>query len=180
MYTQQFDQGLLYQGDILKDIPFIVLPDSNIQLPNIENTQVSDDSSRPFFGQDNDVCVAIRYKAMGMIISQNCDIDNKNYILVTPIFPIELRYTNSRNHLISLRKQKVKYEIHLPPINSLMIESFVDLQVINTVKKEFVKIQNRVAVLSDYGRSVLTEHLRDYFGRVEIKPYVEPSPESSG
>jgi hypothetical protein len=60
-----------------------------------------------------------------------------------------------------------------------MEESFVDLQIINPIKREHLIKENRIAVLSDYGRSVLAEHLRDFYGRVEIKPYVEIPQEGS-
>jgi len=171
MYTQSYDPNLLYQGDVLKNIPFVLLPNSDLSVSTLDRQFELDNLTKDFFGVKPKVVPSEFYSTTGMIISQNCDIDNRNFILCAPIFPISLRYPQNNQHVIQLKKQRVNYEMYLES-NPEFNESFVDLQLISAVKQTIIKKENRIAVLSVYGKSVLQQHLRDFLGRIETKDYI--------
>ncbi len=179
MYDQNYDHSILFQGDIIKDIKFNILPNSEIRMCNIENPP-SEDYSKQIFMNDFQINHSIYYTNIGMVLSQNCDIDHRKFILLAPVFTIASRYVRQNSHISSLRGHKICYEIHLQPTQNLP-ESFVDLQVIIPYNKSRINLQDRIAVLSMFGRGLVQQQLRDYFGRLEAPTYIEPSlPQTSG
>ncbi|HLL61240.1 MAG TPA: hypothetical protein VK338_05965 [Candidatus Nitrosocosmicus sp.] len=176
MYEDTYDATLLFQGDIIDNIEFYLYPFNSIQ--DCETQKPSEEPHKEIFKKDYSIKHAITYTNIGIILSQNCDIDNRKFILLAPVFPVSKRYPNNNNHLIDLRKHRINYEIHLPHIKNLP-ESFADLQLIVPYYKEKINLANRIAVLSIYGRSLLQQHLRDFFGRVEISLYIQTEQGSS-
>lgn len=166
MYGQEFDENLLYQGDVVKDLPFPVCPEQEVAIAPGE-VDISQESTNNFFKGDPQLITALKYSRTGMIISQNCDIENREFILISPVFEINEKYSDD-DHIISLKGQKVKYELYLPSTTNFN-ESFVDLQLISVIKKEKIDKTKRILVLSDYGQALLQQHLRNYLGRMEVK-----------
>lgn len=95
----------LSQGDIISDIPFYVMKDD---------------------GQ------IYKYKAWGMILSMSCSIDNKNKIIIAPVFPEDNFFLDKT----SLRSNKIFDYFYIPDISAGGI--FADFSSICTYDKNVI------------------------------------------
>ena len=151
-YSPNPDNENFYQGDILRDYPIAILPDKRFPEIVYEDDEYSG-------------TVMIRAKISStniIIISQTCDIKNREFVAVCPVFPIERL---EANQLEQLKKGKINYRFWLPPIDGVLHESYADFVIINAIKRESLDINQRLASLSERYRSHLTERIHQYFCR---------------
>jgi hypothetical protein len=147
----------LWQGDILENFPFFVFDNFN---------NLADNDSIP--GK-------VRLSKV-IILSQTCDIQERESIMIAPIYEINIAETPS-GLLSDLRSRKRNYLFYLPKLEmrnetsfeneTIINESFVDFQTIYYVKKDTIQNYkpNRVACMSDWGRHHLASALSIFFGR---------------
>lgn len=136
-----------YQGDILQDIPFLI----------VENYNNPEDG---IYTKDFKI----------MLLSQSCDIQRRKYIIIAPVITIqELERTgeSNSNQIRALREQKINYWFYLPEDGSANIlpESYVEFTKITHIPRDLLDKNKRVKCLSDLGRHWLGFKLGNFFGR---------------
>lgn len=146
MYSDLDKRNPFFQGDILQDTPFFVIPKGF-------------DKSKRATIQNLDV----------VILTQTCDIERRDFVIIGRVVRLqELVETGvSQNLIESLCKRsptRPKYLFYLPPDRSFE-ESYIDFTQITYTPKNILKKRNRVKSLSDLGRHWLAYQLSDYFGR---------------
>lgn len=146
MYSSFSPTRIFYQGDILKDTLFFI------------HKHI-----------DGDKYSLIVKRITIMILSQTCDIQNRNFINIAPIISLsELKKTKTVNNdqIRSLQRQKTKYWFYLPEDQGDGFpESYVELTKITYISKRLLEKRNRIKSLSSLGRHWLTYKLNDFFGR---------------
>lgn len=111
---------------------------------------------------DGDSAVAYLTKRPVLVLSQNCDLENKDFIQVAPIYPADpedLEGLKSGNELYSA----FYLESHQPDFP----ESFADLERIQAVHKSYIKRPDggKHFRLSPTQIRLLQRHITRYFGR---------------
>lgn len=156
-YTNSLkDTEILYQGDGLRDLLFVNLPDPKIG------------------------------ELSAMVISNTCDTYPGNVrffhpnVVYSPIFSLakyrEKLLSNGiepnrvQSHLVSIRKQRITSIFYLPEGPSLVNESIIFFDRINSCDSEFVfkkKISDcRIFTLSQYGHYLFVLKLSIHFSRI--------------
>jgi hypothetical protein len=110
--------GLL-QGDVLRDIPVITLPESLLIYRNGKSTSPENDFLNKYTSGPESVVVN-SYKTNVLIISHTCDIQRREFISFVPVFPLH-RISNP-SHKKLLKEKKIKYYIGsiYPPMVKLL------------------------------------------------------------
>ena len=96
---------VLSQGDIISKVPFSYFDDNGEQC---------------FFVSD------------AMVISTSCNIDNKNRILLTPVFPISVFEGNA----LDLKKNVIFDYMYIP--DDIMKNKYVDFECMGTYSKDLI------------------------------------------
>lgn len=152
------NEQVIFQGDGLKNLPIVDLPNTTIKHHN---------------------CI---------IFSNTCDIDTSNdrffpsSICYAPILKLSNYETLIRqksqkttlqidNHIQDIRKQRITQILYLPPNAGLNYESIVFLDKINSISNTHIdrKSLNKLFVLSDYGLYVFLLKISIHFTRVQEK-----------
>ena len=157
LYTSYLQDEIIYQGDGLKNMLVINLPNVNTKNVNC------------------------------MVLSNTCDIDlsNKRFfssqIIYTPIINLEkyktfllLKHENQKisEHIEEIKKQRITQIFFLPKYGNLE-ESIVFLDRINNISNKHIERQdlnnNRIFSLSDYGNYLFLLKLSLHFTRIQDK-----------
>lgn len=161
LYTTYLkDSKIIYQGDGIKDLLVVNLPQTEIK------------------------------PAPGMIFSNTCDIELENQrnfpsqVVYAPIFNLEKYQTslisNSRkskdqilDHISSIKKQEITQIFYLPKLEGKLNESIVFLDRVNNVPNRTVDRESiptkRLFTLSDYGAYLFLLKLSIHFTRIQDK-----------
>ncbi len=153
----------LYQGDVLGNTP-VTIPSSEIQLfrPGNNPAVYSARDLPDAFNSGTELLITEAYKTKVMILSQTCDAQNREFIVIAPIQPMsQVTNPDRRNAIV---EGKVNYRFWLPACDVLE-ESFVELTILNSVPKALVGVENRILTLSDGARHGLTDVLHRFFCR---------------
>lgn len=174
MYVKSEDLNfdILYQGDVLKDFPFFIFKEKLRTLKNLKkiNTyEVVEIEKDTFSG--GEAIMAINAKLNNIIIlSQSCDIQERENIIIAPVYPIKLfeddgTLTNGKAGLI--KKRRINYWFYLPKLEKVIEDSLVDFQTIHYIPRAFLEKhkKNKIITMSDWGRHHLGWALSNYFGR---------------
>jgi hypothetical protein len=151
-YNSNPDIEHFYQGDILKDYPIIILPERNVTKIVYEG----DEYSGTAMVQTKTFVTNI------IIISQTCDIIHRDLVAICPVFPVDRLDASLQEQL---KRGKINYRFWLPPITGVLTESYADFVIINTIKRQSLDINQRLASLSERYRSHLTDAIYHYFCR---------------
>lgn len=161
MYTNYLeDTNIIYQGDGIKDLLVINLPNSDIK------------------------------PAPSIILSNTCDIDLENerlfssQVVYAPIFNLR-KYQNTllskgnksveqvTSHIDSIRKQEITQIFYLPKLESRIDESIVFLDRVLNLPNKFIQRQDlkdsRLFTLSNYGAYIFLLKLSIHFTRIKDK-----------
>ncbi len=185
MYVKPSNE-LFFQGDVLDDFPiFLHTPDGK----NIDALETQQDSlykvnkiPMPPASVAQEILGVFpgRYRRV-IILTQTCDIQSNDYIQVAPVFSLEevksILNTKKIENL-QTNRNRVKDWFYLPDSRDEKIfknakndnfpyEGFVFLQTINSFPKDKLRlfIDKRIISLSEWGVSLLSWALADYFGR---------------
>ncbi len=166
LYGKQPD-ATFFQGDILRDVALFRAPEKLLLARQVGACErlvelVPIETVPDAFVQGLENILVPTFRTTAMILSQTCDIEHRDFILIAPIFPLSQIEQQTRREAIM--KDKVNYRFYLPSIDALP-ESFVDLQIINTILKEHLSLDQRMASLSDRGRHMLAEKIHRFFCR---------------
>lgn len=172
LYTNYLlEPELIYQGDGIKGLLVVNLPDPEIRL------------------------------APGMILSNTCDLDELNKrlfpssLVYAPIFNLE-KYQKEllasetlkeaeqiADHIYAIKKQRVTQIFYLPKGGALENESIVFLDRLNSCDNSFLTKENikdiRLFTLSNYGLYLFIFKLSVHFTRItegiDRSPHLTPS-----
>lgn len=186
-YEASPDQTGYYQGDIIRDVPIIFLPDKIskwfILRPDPKGKKHVDDVLRGEickwfesfpegqlddkwkYGQKEEFVAARAFLVNLMILTQTCDIENRKYYQVAPIYP-----ETKQSKLENLRNNELNYAFYLPAYAPYITEnSYVELSHTCVVPKAYfprdsvpLKLGAR---LTNEARTALQEKIAEYFGR---------------
>ena len=163
MYTSPLvSQSEFYQGDIIEDYPFL-------NLGQVQPLTVSDSGIAESEGEVDAETAKVSVRIDGrrvMIISQTCDAQRRENLLISPIYGIN-EYSMNADTLRNLRSGKVYYWLYLPAYQSIIEESFVDLQQLMYVPRSKIEEYktSRILSLSDLGRHHLAWSITNFIGR---------------
>ncbi|NJO88532.1 MAG: hypothetical protein HC831_05880 [Chloroflexia bacterium] len=161
IYTNYLsDSNIIYQGDGIKDMLFVNLPNPDIK------------------------------PVPSMILSNTCDIDVANVrnfpsqVVYAPIFNLakyqEALYSNSNktkeqidSHIHSIKNQEITQIFYLPKVNGKIDESIVFFDRVCNFPNKLIPRGNlrekRLFTLSDYGSYLFLLKLSIHFTRIQDK-----------
>ena len=130
----------LSQGDILSKVPF------------------------SYFGDDGE---QKRFVAEALVLSTSCHIDQKNSIVLVPVFPLE----EFKGNIQELKKNKIFDYMYIP--DGIMSEKFIDFEYMNTYSKKLIMLGiekdrvHRIGSLNQLGYYFFIVKLTVYLMRKE-------------
>jgi hypothetical protein len=185
--SQPLERDLLYQGEILIDTPIFQMPlpsrwlvirtQSGRRIDEALNygsaaaenrVRVLDSNKFPLEWQQSklgDFVVGVLDKTPALVLSQNCDIANRDFVQVAPIIPIE---SSTEEHIVLLKTHSILDSFYLKPHPpEWETEAYADFERIQSVHKTYLKgipAENHFR-LSDTKIILLQRHLTRFFGR---------------
>jgi hypothetical protein len=149
MYVS-IDITKILQGDIMEKFYFVTLPTDDIYISrkSVDNLKVVKKLNEvsDAYNEDKEIILVNSFTSKGMIVSQTCDIQRREWISICPVFSIDkmrqdlLKEGKNTERIESainqVRSQKVNYYLYLPSWHdeySILKESYVDLQMINSI-----------------------------------------------
>jgi hypothetical protein len=188
-YQTEIDVTSFYQGDIVRDVPIIFLPDKIskwfVLRPGPNSKKHVDDVLRgeicKWFeatpegqlkdawqhGQKEELVAAKAFRVDAIILTQTCDLENRSYYQVAPVYP-ETKLKESA--LAPLRENAINFAFYLPALAPHIVEnSYAELSHTCVVPKAYFPKNAVVQMLSgrltNYARTALQAHIAGYFGR---------------
>lgn len=157
LYTSYLQDSIIYQGDGLRNLLAINLPEVNLKTID------------------------------GMVISNTCDIEQLNkrlfpsQIVYSPLINLERYRTglistigNERrinDHVSEIKKQKITQIFYLPALDGTLDESIIFLDRVFNISNDFVDRSSlkstRIFSLSDYGNYLFLLKLSIHFTRIQ-------------
>lgn len=145
---------LLYQGEILADVPFLNMPkdarwlllrtrsgkmvNEALQggsLGGVVKVLDSNQSKEQWYnGTDGDFAMARLSKRPVLVLSQTCDVQTKQFIQIAPIFTAE----GTSEHLARLRQGKILSAFWLKAHAPHLSESYADLELIQAAHRSYL------------------------------------------
>jgi hypothetical protein len=89
MYVNFEPDDVLNQGDIISNVVLTYVPDITDPSLFIGEEEVRRDLTEPFNPDEDIIILGQALKASVIILSQGCDIDNRNFICVARILPFQ-------------------------------------------------------------------------------------------
>ncbi len=82
---------------------------------------------------------------------------------MAPVFPLSRIKSTSKAR--SLKEGKMNYRFYLPIKEGIIEESYVELSILNSIKRTALVPEKRILSLTDFYRSHFTYHLNRYLCR---------------
>jgi hypothetical protein len=188
-YEPRPDLSSFYQGDIVKDVPVIFLPDKIskwfLLRPNLQGTKYIDavlkgeickwfeafpegqlkDAWR--YGNREEFAAAKARLMNVILLTQSCDLEHRNYYQIAPIYPETAQKASA---LPLLRENGLNYTFFLPAFApSIWENSYADLAHTTLIPKAYFPKdtvwQALGARLTELARTALQQQVAEYFGR---------------
>jgi hypothetical protein len=182
--SSPLEQNQLYQGEILANVPILIMPkptsgwtllrtrsgrrvDEALEhgnLGGLVNVLNSNQSREQWYADGRgDFAVAILDKSPVLVLGQTCDVQNKDFIQVAPIYPAD-----STEELERLKADRIYSAFWLKPHPpEISRDSYADLERLQAVHKTYLKrIQptNHFRLSPERSR-LLQRTITRYFGR---------------
>ena len=177
---------LLYQGEILVDVPVLAMPKPSRWLllrtrsgtplqqalndgetPGVVQVKDSNQTEQEWDRSSNgDHVVARLARPPVLVVSQTCDIMNADFVAVAPIFGIEPAEEELAQQLREFAVFKAFY-LARHDVTPILVESYADLSLIQAVHKSYFKrlTPEQHFRLSPAVCRKLQQHLTRLFGR---------------
>jgi hypothetical protein len=174
---------LLYQGEILVEVPFLNMPketrwlllrtrsgrpvDVALEQGNLGGIVRVLDSNQSrvewYDATEGDFAMARLSKRPVLMLSQTCDVQTKEFIQIAPIFPAE----GASDHLNKLRHGLMISAFWLKPNPPHLAESYADFELIQAVHKSYIKrlLPSQHFRLTQSRTRELQRFITRYFGR---------------
>lgn len=159
----------LQQGDILRDIPFVLpaVPLVHLAPKSIKGVKEGFEVvHKPAVDHNK----RSAFKAVGaisnvMLLNYGCDYDKQfnSHYWIAKVHPVEALQPSQRDGVL---EQKNKHSIYLPDVPNLG-DSFVDLRLVSTVDKTLIDEASVVASMTHRGRIGLQARLALFLFRVD-------------
>jgi hypothetical protein len=183
-YDARPDLTSYYQGDIIRDVPFIFLPSETRKWFLLRHERNAEDILRGDFprwfeafpddgtlldawkGPNRSEMVAAQAFLFNvMILTQTCDLVRREYFQIAPVYADE-----GHDAIDRLRRNGLFYAFPLPAmVPHLIANSFVDLPQTCAVPRSYFpeeSVNQRLSArLSEWARTKLQEKITKYFGR---------------
>ena len=183
------ESHLLYQGEILADIPILSMPKLSRWLllrtgsgrrvhealehgakPGTVKVLDSNMSREQWYADGlGDYAMAVLDKRPVLVLSQTCDVQNKDFVQVAPILPVSIEGAEAEagdldNLIMGNIINAFWIRAHPPEIPA---ESFADLTLIQAVHKSYIRRlrQEQHFRLSADRTRLLQQFITRYFGR---------------
>lgn len=177
----------LYQGEILVNVPILNMPKptrwlllrtksgrrvhdalANGTVPGLVNVLDSNQSGELWYSDGlGDFAMAQLDKRPVLVLSQTCDVQNKDFIQVAPILPARAS-GGDETDLANLKSGQILNAFWLMPyLPHIPIDSFADLTLIQAVHRSYMRrIQPDQHFRLSPGRTrLLQQSITRYFGR---------------
>lgn len=188
-YETELDLTSFYQGDIIRDVPIVFLPEKIskwfILRPGANSKKHADDVLRgeicKWFesnpegqlkdawqhGQKEEFVAAKTFLVNVIILTQTCDLENRNYYQIAPISPETKQKASA---LENLHENHLNYAFYLPAVAPYIVEnSYAELAHTCVVPKAYFprdSVSQRLAArLTNHARTALQAQIANYFGR---------------
>jgi hypothetical protein len=172
----QLPLSRLTQGDILRDVPSLFVPDPEITFlrkragprgPVGDLYVLGDQEIKPqqAFNPDGDFAVASVQSANAILLTHSCELDNSPraqiaFALIRSMAPLQ---EDAKSTIRSGGNRRLLY---LPPNDDPeLIESYVDLSRVTTIRRDAVPEQRRLLSLTEASLTALYFGLMRYFTR---------------
>jgi hypothetical protein len=172
----------LYQGDVVSDVPIVLMPPSSeggwiVLRPSLPHTlqQVlagqSPRTLKPYpesartdaWQLGSDLVLAKGFRERVIIVTQSCDL-RRNWIQVAPIFSASKIADEGKR--ASLLENQIGYMFVLPAdLNQITEVCFADLSRMTSIHKSYLRRAKLVIRLSTTGRDLFQRHLSHLHGR---------------
>lgn len=113
---------------------------------------------------------AMGVRRFGVVLTHDCEIDkmvDRPSVLVALVRELG---TVHEEHRAAIRSYAEKRTFYLPASEFLPTESFVDLRVVSTIRREQLETLHRVASMNEDGRMALRAQLFRFFVRRTLPP----------
>jgi hypothetical protein len=175
---------LLYQGEILIDLPLILMPATSRWLllrarsgapleealnrgdnPRLAKVLDSNQTQLAWDGADGDYVMARLSKRPVLVLSQTCDVSTKDFIAVAPIHPVDSVTPERKEAAI----QGGLFDVFYLPANAepSLSESFADFSQLQAVHQSYIKrfSPTQHFRLTPAKTRLLQQRITRYFGR---------------
>jgi hypothetical protein len=161
----EIDINTLYQGDVIDNYPLLILGEFRVARKIDTGVYHLEEET----SQEASSAVVGRKTQRVILLSQTCDIQRRNNIIVCPVYSIESLISDgtlTQKNVDSIKGKKTNYWFYLPAYNNFP-ESLVDFQTISYVSRlDLEQYKNsRILSLSALGRHNLGWALSVYFSR---------------
>lgn len=180
----RFEPHLLYQGEVLADVPILNMPKptrwlllrtksgkpldealKNGQLGGLAKVLDSNQTAEEWdAAPEGDFAMARLSKRPVLLLSQTCDIQNKNFIQVAPIFSVE----GDAQYVEKLKRGEILSAFWMPKrLPQLPSDGYADFELIQAVHKSYIKSVplDQHFRLSAASTRLLQRSITRYFGR---------------
>jgi len=174
---------LLYQGEILAKVPIVNMPKPNPWqllrtrsgkrvhealehggLGGLVKVVDSNLSTEQWYGDDlGDYVMAVLDKRPALVLNQTCDVQNKDFLQIAPIFP-----AGNEDYVERLQRGEILSAFWIKKrVPEIQVESYADLELIQAVHKTYLKRINPTQHfrLNSQRIRVLQGAITRYFGR---------------
>jgi hypothetical protein len=182
--SSPLEQNQLYQGEILGNVPILTVPkpasgwtllrtrsgrrvDEALEhgnLGGLVNVLNSNQSREQWYADGRgDFAMAILDKSPVLVLSQTCDVQNKDFIQIAPIYPVD-----SAEQLERLKADRIYSAFWLKPHPAeIEQDSYADLERLQAVHKTYLR---RIQPANHFRLSpararLLQRTITRYFGR---------------
>ena len=128
----------------------------------------------PSLVKDSDQNFSRPVTDLAIIITQTCDIQRREFVHLCPLYSIKELESDLKqawdenrvnNFTSQIKKNKIEYYFHLPAYSDALVESFADINYIQTIPRKDLNNLVRLCGLSDYGRQNLAYRVGNIFLR---------------
>src|SRR3989339_1118237 len=161
----------LYQGDVMRGVPFLIFDKIVYLKKNSESSFGIVEKNDHNCDNKGESFIAVKSRLNSVIIvSQTCDIQKMETVMVAPIYSIKSFEDNGvlkdgKSGLI--KKRKTFHWFYLPEFEGLIEDSFADFTSMHYIHKSILleRMSNKILTLSDWGRHHLDFSLGNFFCR---------------
>ena len=179
MYAAFEQDTPLSQGDVINNVVLTYIPDISDPSFVVGDDVVQRDLTQPFDSQEDLIVLGQAIKSPVLILTQSCDIDNREYICVARIFPLN---DSAYNQINSPKKKAEHIRRHYqqagvrPTIYYLRevpeqnfpksLASFLELHTVRKTENNLSYLkQNRILRLNPEAVEDLQFRIGYFFGR---------------
>lgn len=170
-WAELLPDAALDQGDIFKDIPFLLPP---LEFKGLDHANLKGNAPgfRPVPNPKPDADGRAMFLAQGpvtfgMLLNHGCDIDKaakKQKLLLALVQPVERLNEANRDSLRSARTIAIMYLPDAPGVG----EAYLDFRIVTNLTREFLGRKDRVGTMTDGARARLQVQLIKFFTRRDI------------